>query len=135
MTCGPYRAITFTAYNARIKEANVSALARILDDGTFTASLKVNVTLDGSWDASADALLVVTMVDQQGQNLKTERLEIASWHGASNLGTAPNGIVAWNNLQSEGVELWWPVNYGNQTMYTVEVLLVGPVSISPCAIR
>ncbi|KAF8184215.1 glycoside hydrolase [Pholiota molesta] len=123
MTCGPYRPITFTAYNARIKEANVSALARILDDGAFTASLKVNITLDGSWDTSA---LVVTMVDQQGRVLKTERLEIASWDGAPGLGTAPNGSVAWNNLQSEGVELWWPVNYGNQTMYTVEVSLVGP---------
>jgi beta-mannosidase len=132
MTCGPYRPITFTAYNARIKEANVSALAKILDDGTFTASLKVNITLDGSWDTSA---LVVTMVDQQGRIVKTERLEIAAWDGAPGLGAAPNGSLAWNNLQSEGVELWWPVNYGNQTMYTVEVSLVGPVSISPCAIE
>ncbi|KAF8959158.1 glycoside hydrolase family 2 protein [Flammula alnicola] len=126
MTCGPYRPITLTTYNARVQDVHVRALASIQPDGAFTASLKVDVVLCGSWDPSMDALLI-TMTDKEKHTLRSERVEIRQWKKeGSHSDYVQNAIVAWNDLQADGVQLWWPVGYGEQTMYTVEVSLVAP---------
>ena len=129
ITCGPYRPITLITYNTRIKDVHAATYVTILPDNAFTASLRVGATLSGSWDASVVALCV-TLSDPAdgGRVVQYARVGVSSWDGTGD--ALQDALITWGDLQEAGVELWWPVGYGAQKMYTVEVALVTSVGFS-----
>lgn len=122
ITCGPYRPITLITYNTRIKDIHAAAYVTILPDNAFTASLRVSATLSGSWDASIAALRVTLRDPADGRMVQSTRVGMSSWDGTGD--SLQDALVTWSDLQEDGVELWWPVGYGVQRMYTIEVALV-----------
>lgn len=122
ITCGPYRPITLITYNTRIKDIHAAAYVTILPDNAFTASLRVSATLSGSWDASIAALRVTLRDPADGRMVQSTRVGMSSWDGTGD--SLQDALVTWGDLQEDGVELWWPVGYGVQRMYTIEVALV-----------
>lgn len=122
ITCGPYRPITLITYNTRIKDIHAAAYVTILPDNAFTASLRVSATLSGSWDASIAALRVTLRDPADGRMVQSTRVGMSSWDGTGD--SLQDALVTWGDLQEVGVELWWPVGYGVQRMYTIEVALV-----------
>ncbi|KAF8900302.1 glycoside hydrolase superfamily [Gymnopilus junonius] len=88
-------------------DVHVRNLVEFQPDGAFTVTLKLDVALSGAWDASGNALLVQLANAEQSPG-KFQR----------------NSVVMWTNLENDGIQLWWPVGYGEQTLYRVEVSLV-----------
>ncbi|KAF8148252.1 glycoside hydrolase superfamily [Crassisporium funariophilum] len=124
MTCGPYRPITLTTYDVLIKDVHARAFADIQPDGSFAASLKVNVTLSGT-SAPSNHVLVVSL-SNQGQDLVSHRIlpEKMSLGKSSGDEVIYEDAVSFNDLEGLGVQLWWPVGYGDQPTYTVSVALL-----------
>lgn len=129
MTCGPYRPIKLITYNARLKDVQTCAYTNILSASTFTVSLRVGATLTGSWDTSVESL-VVKLIDPAHGNriIKSARVRASPWDGDGDV--THDSVVIWSDLQKDGVELWWPVNYGGQALYVVELSLVTAVRTS-----
>lgn len=117
MTAGPYRPIILRTYTTRIAEVHAQAIV----SDTQATSLKVDVDLHGTPGDSVKALRV-TLSDIQGKQLKTEDVAFVAKNG-----TALKDVVQWS-LDGE-VKLWWPVGYGEQTLYKVEVVLLGSVRL------
>ncbi|KAJ7490147.1 hypothetical protein B0H11DRAFT_1912166 [Mycena galericulata] len=109
-TCGPYRPITLKTYTARITEVQPHAL--LSDDNV--PSLNVDVTLAGTLDPALVASLRIVLSNTEKKVLKSQEVPVA--------GAVNSSAVAWNLAWT--VELWWPVGYGAQHLYTVSVLLL-----------
>ncbi|KAF7294523.1 hypothetical protein MKEN_01445000 [Mycena kentingensis (nom. inval.)] len=101
MTCGPYRPITLKTYSACIAEVHAKALLSQLNG----PSLEVDATLAGTFDS---LVLAISIADAGGTVLKSE--------------TIPAGGAASWDLAGL-VDLWWPVGYGAQTLYSVSIAL------------
>lgn len=127
MTCGPHRPITLITYTSRIRDVYTRTAVEIKPDGSFTAALKVDVTLEGTWIPGS--ALIITLEDSEQQVIKSERVEVSGWtEGESHSSFVQESAVSWTSLQDEGVVLWWPVGYGKPSLYNIKVLLVTPVS-------
>jgi len=114
MTCGPYRPITLTTYNLRIQ----SMIA--LGSTSNNLSLKVKFDFDGHIAQGERYHIIVTMKDNGERIMHRERntiQEIASLN------------ILWSDLAFRGAELWWPVGYGTQNLYTVEAEITSEVRI------
>lgn len=120
MTCGPYRPITLTSYTQRIKDLHPRALVTFDNFGSALASLKIDASLDGHADFSGLSLSY-TLKDTNDNVLVQED------HRNLQLGESLTDIIEWTDLGSKGVELWWPVGNGKQTMYTLTVNLLNQV--------
>lgn len=105
MTCGPYRPITLTTYDLRIQ----TMIA--LGDTADNLSLKVKLSFDGYISPGRRYAMTVTMKDKDERVVRRERNTI------QDLATLN---ILWPDLGSRGAELWWPVGYGAQNLYTVE---------------
>lgn len=127
MTCGPYRPITLMAYTSRIQDVHTRAVVDVKPDGSFIASLKVDVTLEGAW--CPGSALIVTFSDSESREIKSDRVQVREWEeDGTHSSFVQESVVTWSGLQNNGVELWWPVGYGTQTLYSVRVSLVSSVS-------
>ncbi|KAF9523149.1 glycoside hydrolase family 2 protein [Crepidotus variabilis] len=117
MTCGPYRSISLTRYDARIEDLNTHAKVIIDQDDTFQATLVADVTLDGDLELLRHGSLDLKLFGADGHTVQHTKMPIEEDT------TARTVSVTWTKLHEHGVELWWPVKYGNQALYTVEVSL------------
>ncbi|TFY68978.1 hypothetical protein EVJ58_g699 [Rhodofomes roseus] len=118
MTCGPYRPINLVVYTTRI--STLYARAAVSAAPSLAPSLAVDVEISGR---VADAQNIRVVLRKEGSNvvLKQEVVPIPQSEGSSTLRKADD-VIAWN-LQ-DVVNLWWPVGYGEQHLYTVEVTLL-----------
>ncbi|KAI0717520.1 glycoside hydrolase [Cerioporus squamosus] len=108
MTCGPYRAIALITYNTRIESVNTRA--HVSAAPALYPSLKVDIAIAGDASAVKGAKVVLRSLD--GTVVNEEE--------AKKIG---NGAVNWD--LKDKVELWWPVGYGSQPLYDVEINLLG----------
>lgn len=84
----------------------------------LSCALAVEVKISGV--TSAIKTVQAVLRDSQGRILKQEDdLQIA-------LTEKEKEIVHWQFRKDE-VKLWWPTGYGKQTLYEVEVILLGEV--------
>lgn len=117
MTCGPYRPVKLITYTARIVDLNTRATV----SSELSASLKIDASFLG--DVSAIKGITAILKDSAGNIIKESE-------NALILDKANDGkkdIISWD-LGKDTVKLWWPVGYGSQELYTLEVLLIGEAS-------
>lgn len=126
MTCGPYRPITLISYTIRIQDIHARPSVRVESDGSFFASLRVDVTLMGCWIPSADCFLV-ELTDSEDRVVRSERVKVQKWGDDKNHAEfVHESVVTWLGLEN-AVEPWWPVGYGKQALYNVRVSLLSLV--------
>lgn len=112
MTCGPYRPITLKTFSARIAE--VQTCARV--SGSLVPSLEVNVELAGTLSPSLIKTLRVVMTGPSGEAISMEEKHFQTG----------KEVFTWEFSRDEK-KLWWPVGYGDQNLYTIQVSLLGNV--------
>ncbi|KAG9123469.1 hypothetical protein FRC07_014899, partial [Ceratobasidium sp. 392] len=103
MTVGPYRPIHLHTYKTRISD--VHAKASVSSVPALSPSLEVIPTLAGN--TSDVVKMEVTLRDSDGSAVRAEIFSHAS-------------KIEWKFKDGE-VALWWPVVYGKQPLYTVEI--------------
>ncbi|KAH9915084.1 glycoside hydrolase [Fomitopsis serialis] len=106
MTCGPYRPINLLVYTTHI--STLYARAAVSAAPSLVPSLAVDVDISGEI-AKAKSVRVILRKDGSDDVLKQQDVPI------------PEGS-AWD-LQG-AVDLWWPIGYGVQNLYSVEVALL-----------
>ncbi|KIK67972.1 glycoside hydrolase family 2 protein [Collybiopsis luxurians FD-317 M1] len=111
MTCGIYRPVILTTYSVCIDDMATSAFV----DDDLSCSLKVDVSFKG--DLSAVRKLEVVLQDEQEHIIKTANILVQEVIPSSTL-------VHWTFNAGE-VLLWWPVGYGEQNLYKVELSVLG----------
>ena len=121
MTCGPYRPISLITYTARIESANTRASVSVAP--ALSPALKVDLAITG--DLASVRKAEVTLKDWRGNLVRAEEVQLA---GAADL----KDIINWD--LADKVQLWWPVGYGRQRLYTVDIYLMGEVS-ALCLLR
>ncbi|KAF9490586.1 glycoside hydrolase family 2 protein [Pleurotus eryngii] len=122
MTCGPYRSIRIETYLARIQEVQPCITIHFPESSssTFVARVSVNAVVQG--DFNKDYAIVVSLKHLNGRTIRTARQEIP--HKTEKLKKVSlKGIVDWS-LNDNNIRLWWPVRYGTQSLYRLEVELV-----------
>ncbi len=110
MTCGPYRPISLITFNARIESVNTRA--HISAAPALSPSLKVDITVGGDVSAVKGAKVVLKSLD--GTVVREEKVQQVG-----------ENAVSWD--LKDRVQLWWPVGYGSQNLYHVEISLLGDV--------
>ncbi|KAG9000995.1 hypothetical protein FRB90_011697, partial [Tulasnella sp. 427] len=111
MTAGPWRPIYLKSYSAAINALNVSAEV----DQKLNMSLKASLRLpDGSNTAHTASF---SLVDSTGKVIKASSKDVSQKKNSG-----PEAELAWKFAEGE-TELWWPVHYGKQTLYTLQVRL------------
>lgn len=106
MTVGPWKPICLHAYTARISDFHVkSTVSPSLD----TISVDLSLSLVPS-TPSDDSKATVTIKKPDGSVLGTHDVPISSSTGTLKL-----------EYKKGDVDLWWPVGYGAQPMYTFNV--------------
>ncbi|CAE6472019.1 unnamed protein product [Rhizoctonia solani] len=107
MTVGPYRPIHLHTYKTRIADVYVKALVSPAPE--LACAIEVTPTLHGS---ISDLLkLDISLRRLDGTIVRNQ--------------TFDNGSkIEWKFTDGE-VSLWWPVGYGQQTLYQVDIAVVG----------
>ena len=111
LTTGPWRPVYLEAYASRIDDLRISS---IVDE---SLAAKIDITLALSSDVSAKATVVFK--DPVGKVVKNTDIKVSNGKGSTKLEVAAGEM-----------ELWWPVNYGKQTLHTVEVQVADEVSLN-----
>lgn len=118
MTCGPYRTVELTSYDACLGEFHPRPRVNINQDGSFQANLVVDANVEGDFD---NLFLDITLLQSDGGLIRKERALISS--------AKAKITTTWDDLQLDGIKLWWPVKYGEQPLYTVLLELFTEVRI------
>jgi beta-mannosidase len=104
MTTGPWKPIRLEGYKTRITD--VDARVDILE----SLDVNVNVTIQLSEQLSAPGKVTIYKPNGQIQDSKS-----ATMFGGK-------GVVEFS-FAKDAIELWYPVGYGKQPLYTLEVLI------------
>ncbi|KAJ2991075.1 hypothetical protein NUW54_g8292 [Trametes sanguinea] len=116
MTCGPYRSIKHIVFDARIESVNTHAIVSPAPE--LTRSFRVDVTIGGE-ESLVDSICV-GLKDVNGQTILEKRVSIQNMQTTK--AKVYEGIVRWD--LGDAVQLWWPVGYGKQHLYDVQVSLL-----------
>jgi beta-mannosidase len=111
MTVGPYRPIHLHTYKTRI--ADVYANALVSPAPELACSLQVTPTFYGNTSDISKIEVMLRNSNPDGPTIRTE--------------TFDNGSkIEWTFAPGQ-VALWWPVGYGEQPLYDVEISVFGKV--------
>ncbi|EIM92628.1 glycoside hydrolase [Stereum hirsutum FP-91666 SS1] len=128
MTAGPYRSIHLLTYaKSTVRLSSIHAQALV--SATLKPSFVLDLALAGVDATSLKSVprASVTLKDLSGNVIRTAEvdLKIDSIQGGDGEGGVAQvvKVVEWNFEDAE-VQLWWPVGYGSQHLYTVEVTLL-----------
>ena len=111
MTAGPWKPIKLETYTARI--ADVDVRARVAED--LSATLDVNFTL--------------TREDHSIASISLKSAEGSLVAGQNSVRIAQSGAKATFKLSAGTYDLWYPVGYGKQPLYTVEITVADQVRV------
>ncbi|KAJ3863761.1 glycoside hydrolase [Lentinula novae-zelandiae] len=111
MTCGIYRPVLLSSYSVCIDD--IFTKASVDDD--LTCSLEVDVSLRGQLTGIDKCRVVLKDLEKN-----VVRAEDILTEGESKTSRT---VVSWNFDEDE-VRLWWPVGYGEQNLYTVELTIL-----------
>ncbi|CUA67033.1 beta-mannosidase [Rhizoctonia solani] len=104
MTVGPYRPIHLHIYSARIADAYVKTLVSPAPE--LTCAIEVIPTIHGS--VSDVSKFDITLRRSDGSIIRTQTF-------------GSQFKIEWK-LNDGEVSLWWPVGYGQQTLYYVDII-------------
>ena len=116
LSVGPYRPIHFLSYTTRILDLHVAPTV----SSSLTASLDIGISLRGNL-SEAEAVQII-LKNEVGEVVRLDEVQLQSGQGETE-----RQLVKWT-FENDEIKLWWPVEYGSQTLYTVEVKLLGEVS-------
>ena len=117
MTVGPWRPIRFHTYDIRIAEVWANAIV----------SEKLEPRLDLSFDLAGDEFVGTVRVSVRGSN----KVSIKEVKGVKTAGGKGSTTYTFGD---DEIELWYPVGYGKQPMYEIEVVAIDDVSVSPASV-
>ena len=118
LSAGPYRPITLRTYINHL--ASVTTHACVSDDLKFSFALDICLSSANGSNIQDGTLRVhVTLRDSKGTVVKEEWMKVHS----VDAGTEIKDFIDWIFKKDE-VALWWPVGYGDQVLYEVEVVLM-----------
>ncbi|EIM88069.1 beta-mannosidase [Stereum hirsutum FP-91666 SS1] len=103
MTAGPWRPVHLHSYATRIKDIRISSNV----NSDLAVDLDVSISLDTPFSGAAD----IVLLDESGKVVvKKDDVDLG------------NGDIKEHfHLEKEEVELWYPVGYGKQPLYSVRV--------------
>lgn len=118
LSAGPYRPITIRTYINHL--ASVTTHACVSDDLKFSFALDISLSsANGSNIQDGTLRIHVTLRDSRGTVVKEEWVKVHS----VDAGTEIKDFIDWI-FETGEVALWWPVGYGDQVLYEVEVILM-----------
>ncbi|KAI1933301.1 hypothetical protein LOZ12_002386 [Ophidiomyces ophidiicola] len=103
ITCGPWKPIYLEIFTARISDLHVHST---VDESLRHAQVKVDVDVDGNWETVVIQLLLDGVLEAEETRNISFNPALATFH-------------------IENPELWYPIHYGKQRMYTVVATLYG----------
>ncbi len=112
MTVGPWRPISIQHYDTRISEIRIQS--NVADDKSVKVDVAFNVSAPGPKKAS------VHLKSLDGQ-------PIAGHHDVSCDGSGNTSF----DLTTGSVDLWYPIGYGKQPLYLVEIQITDTVRHPP----
>jgi len=117
MTTGPWRPIRFHTYDIRIAEVWANAVV----------SEKLETRLVLSFELAGDGYAGNVQVSVRGPNRvsikETKSVKVAGGKGSITC-----------TFDDDEIELWYPVGYGKQPLYEIEVAATDEVSPSPVSV-
>ncbi|KAG8910599.1 hypothetical protein FRC01_006243 [Tulasnella sp. 417] len=111
MTVGPWRPIYLKSYSAAIETLKVQPKVDQQLNMSLDASVHLYKTSVGARNVS------FALIDSKGKVIKTSSRELLDTGSIGH-----DAHVSWEFAKEE-TELWWPVNYGRQTLYSLRVRL------------
>jgi beta-mannosidase len=111
MTAGPWRPIRLETYTYRIEDIRIDADLIGPEFNTATLTAKVELAASGPKEGLSYKAILKTA---KGQKVKEGIFELKD-------------TLDWTFDQGE-VEAWWPIHYGKQPLYQLEVVLCDKVS-------
>ncbi|KAF8580934.1 glycoside hydrolase family 2 protein [Ramaria rubella] len=112
LTAGPWQPVIFGQYTAAFSTIHTKAAV----SADLRASLSVDIALSG--DAEVANNVKIVMKDAYGRILREGERKLQSKEPDSKA----TDVVNWTFTADE-IKLWWPVGYGDQVLYDVEVTL------------
>jgi beta-mannosidase len=115
MTCGPWKPVSIETWSCRLSSLGVQYE---LSQDLKSASMKVSV----AWEGKATAITFT--IFRKG---KDEIVAEADVH----ISTSNHMGLAEATITVDSLELWWPQNYGRQSLYTIRAKAIMQENSSP----
>jgi len=116
MTVGPWRPIYLHAYTARVSDLHIKST---LSDALDVAKLDISLAVSSTPVCSPSGLQATVAIRKpDGCVLTTHAVLLTS---SASGGFDLNGKLELELNKKEDIALWWPVGYGAQSLYTVNV--------------
>ncbi|KAF8320927.1 glycoside hydrolase [Clavulina sp. PMI_390] len=113
MTVGPWKPIFLHAYTAHIADAHIKT---VLSEALDSATLNISLDVSGAELASEGLGAVVTVLKPDGTVAVTQTASLST--------TETSGVLKSKldiELAKDDIQLWYPIGYGAQPVYTVNV--------------
>ncbi|KAJ3788678.1 glycoside hydrolase [Lentinula aff. detonsa] len=111
MTCGIYRPVVLSTYSVHID--NMFTKASV--NGNFACSLEVDVGMKGQLNEIEKYRVVLK--DSRNNNVRAEDISAGG-------DVKQNVTLVYWTFNKDEIKLWWPVGYGDQCLYTVELTIL-----------